>query len=365
MRTLLVANRGEIARRIIRTARMMGLRTVALVIRRRRRCAARPRAPPTQRSRHVLPRHRCRRRCRGLRRRGRRPPGIRVPLGERRRSPAPGRGGSCAGGAVRGRDRADGTQGRCAARSRWRPAFRWSRAAPTSVPRARAQELGLPVLVKAAAGGGGKGMRIVRTAAESTRRWGPRGGRRWRRSATTPCWWNATSSTAATSRSRCWATRTGRAAPLRARLLRQRRHQKVLEEAPAPRRSPSTSGLRSPRRPWPWPGTSATSAPGPWSSCSTTTGRGVLPGDEHPAAGRASGDRAGHRPGPGRAAADGRGGRAVAVHAGRGPRAWSRDRGEGVRGGPVPRVPAPGRHRDGGALAGPARVDPPWSPVSS
>ena len=44
-----------------------------------------------------------------------------------------------------------------------------------------------PVLVKAAAGGGGKGMRIVRAAADLATPWPPPAGRPWPRSGTTRC----------------------------------------------------------------------------------------------------------------------------------------------------------------------------------
>ena len=46
--SLLVANRGEIARRIIRTAKRLGIRTIAVLLRGRRRPAVR-RARPTRR----------------------------------------------------------------------------------------------------------------------------------------------------------------------------------------------------------------------------------------------------------------------------------------------------------------------------
>ena len=66
-----------------------------------------------------------------------------------------------------------------------------------------------PVLVKAAAGGGGKGMRIVRSAAEDGRGAVASAKREaLPRSATTRCWWRSTSSTAVTSRCRSSATPT-------------------------------------------------------------------------------------------------------------------------------------------------------------
>ena len=72
---------------------------------------------------------------------------------------------------------------------------------------ADAKRLGYPVLIKAAAGGGGKGMRIVRDAQELTpvcSRW--RAARARRPSARARCTWRNISSARATSNFRFWPT---------------------------------------------------------------------------------------------------------------------------------------------------------------
>jgi propionyl-CoA carboxylase alpha chain len=71
-----------------------------------------------------------------------------------------------------------------------------------------ADEIGYPVMIKASAGGGGKGMRIAHSTSEVAE------GFRWprpkpnRRSATTGCSSRNSSSIPATSKSRCSATST-------------------------------------------------------------------------------------------------------------------------------------------------------------
>ena len=76
--------------------------------------------------------------------------------------------------------------------------------------RRRRAEIGCPVLIKPSAGGGGKGMRLVRDAADCWREEIAAAPARGRAppSATTRCWSSGASSGPGTSRSRSWPTPT-------------------------------------------------------------------------------------------------------------------------------------------------------------
>ncbi len=198
-------------------------------------------------------------------------------------------------------------------RSWRRPRCRWCRAitATTSRPScspSEAERIGFPVLIKASAGGGGKGMRVVESAAkfaDAARRRQARGQGVVRR------------------RSRAGREVPDAAAPHRDPGLRrqhgnclylferdcsiQRRHQKVIEEAPAPNMDPAR------RKQMGEAAVAAAKAIGYVGRRHRRVHRQpgwqlLLHGDEHPPPGRASGDRDDHRPGPGRMAAR-RGGR--------------------------------------------------------
>ena len=159
IRKLLVANRGEIAVRIFRTCRELGIATVAVAAPDDARRAARALGRRDGRDRVATSTRRSTSARRSETGADAIHPGLRLPRRERRLRRG-GRGGGArlrradAGGAARRRRQARGEAG--------------SRAA-AGVPvarRGRPEELGFPLLVKAAAGGGGRGMRVVRRPAE-------------------------------------------------------------------------------------------------------------------------------------------------------------------------------------------------------
>ena len=101
--------------------------------------------------------------------------------------------------------------------------------------RAEAEKVGFPMVVKAAFGGGGKGMRVVREAAELDE--ALEGAAREAQSyfGAPRSTWSATSTAPTTSRRRSSPTPTARSSFLGERdCTLQRRHQKLVEETPSP-----------------------------------------------------------------------------------------------------------------------------------
>ena len=189
LRRVLVANRGEIAVRILRTCRALGIETVLAVSdadrdvaarpagRRRRSGSARPRPPPATSTSPPW--------CDAALAAG--ADAIHPGYGFLVREPAPGPACDAAGlvfiGPTAGQLEAVGDKlAARAPRDRGRPAGR-RRAARSPAPAEAAElaaQIGWPVLVKAVGGGGGRGLRPVREPA-GARRGGRAGDRRGRR----------------------------------------------------------------------------------------------------------------------------------------------------------------------------------------
>jgi geranyl-CoA carboxylase alpha subunit len=199
MKKILIANRGEIARRVIATAHRLGLRHRGRAFRRRRRRAL-----------HV--READRGLCAGWRHLGRQLSARRQAAGRGRATGAdaihPGYGFlsedadvcACRAGRRPELDRpaAGGHRRAWAARSAAKALAGRRRALPAGLrgrrPVGRAlrrrgrRRIGYPVMVKAVAGGGGRGMRLVTERRRRCRPpWPARARRRWPASATATC----------------------------------------------------------------------------------------------------------------------------------------------------------------------------------
>ena len=244
--SLLIANRGEIARRIIRTARRLGVRTDRGLFRGRRRRAAR--APRPTRRCAIGP-----------------PPARESYLNADAILDAAARAGAEAIHPGYGflSENADFAEAVIAAGLVWvgpPPSAIRAMGLKDAAKRLMA-EAGVPVTPgylgedqsAGAPGAGGGGDRLAgadqgrgrrrrqghaqgrRARPSSTRRWPPPAARPPRRSATSGCCWRRSSPARGTSRCRCSATRHGNVVHLFERdCSLQRRHQKVIEEAPAP-----------------------------------------------------------------------------------------------------------------------------------
>ena len=251
-RRVLIANRGEIALRIIRACRELGIETVAvyseadadaLYLRQADEticigpAAEREVATSTSRD------HR-----RGRDRRRRRdPPGLRLP--RRRTRTSPRSAASCniefIGPDARG-DRAAGRQGR--ARASWReaagvPVVPGLATARSTTRRRRSRsrsEIGYPVMIKAAAGGGGRGMRVARNEPSLVARLPRRAQPRPRRpSATARVYLEKFVENPRHVEIQILADEHGNVVHLGERDCSiQRRHQKLVEESPSPALTP-------------------------------------------------------------------------------------------------------------------------------
>ena len=361
---MLVANRGEIALRVIAGCRALGLRSVAVYT------DADAGAPHVREADDavrgaVLPRRR--RRARGRRAAGADAvhPGYGF-LSERAAfAQAVRRRRARLRRPVRARDGADGPQGRGPRDRRGRRRPRGPRrrvVRPSGGPdrgqrattrRTRCWSRRRPAAAARACGS-------CATRPTSTRRSPRPGARRSRRSATTPCWSSGTSSTAGTSRCRCSPTSTATSCTSSSATARSSAGTRRCSRRRRPRRSPPE--IRATVT------DAAVALARQVGYVNAGTVEFLVDADtgeayflemntrlqvEHPVTELVVGRGPAARPGA--APAAGRGRRAAAVHPGRRHPARARDRGPGLRRGRLPRLPAAGRHRPAGALAGCAR----------
>ena len=308
IKKLLIANRGEIAVRVIRACRELGIATVAVYSEADRDGAARALADEADpdRARRRPPRATAHRRS-PRRRRARAGadaihPGYGFLSENARFAEACAAAGlivhrPAAGGHPRhGRQDRRARRMRAAGRAGGARARR-ARSVRRRGARAGRGEVGYPVMLKAAAGGGGKGMRLVAAASGAARRrCAPRAREARRRVRRRAVYLERYVERPRHVEIQVLADAHGSVVHLGERECSiQRRHQKLVEEsAVADRRR------RSCARGWARRRCRGARAVG-YVNAGTVEflldadGELLLPGDEHPAAGRASGDRAGHR----------------------------------------------------------------------
>ena len=215
----------------------------------------------------------------------------------------------------------------------------------------RPRRIGFPVLIKAVAGGGGKGMRRVDAADGLRRRAGLGASARPRpRFGDDRVLLETYVTRPRHIEVQVFGDSHGNVVHLFERdCSLQRRHQKVIEEAPAPgmdaatREAVTDAAVKAAKAvDYVGAGTVefiADASRGP------ARRPHLVHGDEHPPAGRAPGHRDGHRPRPGRMAAPRRRGRAPAADAGRDRPDRPRHGGAALRRGPGHRLPALDRAR--------------------
>ena len=248
IRSLLVANRGEIAIRVMRAASELGLRTVAIYSQEDRFSLHRTKADEAylvgarQGARRGLPGHRRHpaHRARGAAWTPSTPATASSPRTPslRHAAPPPASSSSARQPETMRAARQQGGRARswrCAAGVPVMPATARAARGPAARARALAAEVGYPVMLKASWGGGGRGMRVVEGEAQlrgAAAGW--RAARRRRPSATTRCTWRSWCAARATSRCRCSGDQHGTLVHLFERdCTAQRRNQKVVERAPA------------------------------------------------------------------------------------------------------------------------------------
>ena len=277
---VLIANRGEIAMRVIRACRELGVATVAVYSEADEDCLhvrfadeAVCIGPPPPRRATSSCRRSSRPRCRPAPRRS--TPGYGF-LAERAAFARSAASRASSSSAPPGVDRPHGRQGRGA-----RDDDRRRRAGHPGLGghhRGRAEaeavaaQIGLPVMVKASAGGGGKGIRIVKDAAELA------AAVRQAQAEAEAAFGNGAVYVEKYIEAprhieiQVLADGKGHGIHLGERDCSiQRRHQKLIEEAPVARRRRRScgGGWATPPSPPPW--RPATRAPAPSSSCSTAT----------------------------------------------------------------------------------------------